>query len=95
MPAYIVFTREKTRNQVEYDEYKSSVRATLVGHSAKLLALGGNYEVLEGAATEGVFLMEFPSYDEAAAWYSSPAYRALSVHRWESSDHRCVIFEGV
>jgi len=62
MPAYIVFTREKTRNQVEYDEYKSSVRATLVGHSAKLLALGGNYEVLEGAATEGVFLMEFPSY---------------------------------
>lgn len=95
MPAYIVFTREKTRNQPDYDEYKSSVRSTLAGHSAKLLALGTRYEVLEGAATEGVFLMEFPSYDEARAWYDSPAYQALSEHRWKSSDHRCVIFEGI
>lgn len=95
MPAYILFSREKTRDQSEYEEYMKSVRATRTGHAATPLALGGRYEVLEGPGTEGVFLMEFPSYDEAAAWYNSPAYQEVSAHRWKGSDHRCIIFEGI
>lgn len=95
MAAYIVITRESVRDQHEYDKYKIMVRPTFAGHNAQPLALGGRHEVVEGAPTDGVFLMEFPSYEEAVAWYRSSAYQAISQHRFASSDHRFIIFEGI
>jgi uncharacterized protein (DUF1330 family) len=50
------------------------VGPSLEGHAIVPLVLGGRHELVEGAATEGLFLLEFPSYGEAVAWYQSPAY---------------------
>jgi uncharacterized protein (DUF1330 family) len=94
MAAYIVFTREKTRDPAELQTYMENVGPTLTGHPIKLLAVYGRQEVLEGAAVEGVVIVEFPTFAEAKAWYDSPAYRAVREHRFLGSDYRAVIVEG-
>ena len=95
MAAYIVFIRESTRNASELETYSQEVGATLAGHPITVLAAYGRYEVLEGPDVEGVVIMEFPSFDEAKAWYDSPAYRKVREHRFRGTDYRAVIVEGV
>ncbi len=95
MSAYIVFTREKTRDPAQLSQYMENVSPTLVGHPIKLLAVYGRQEVLEGAAVEGVVIVEFPTFEEAKAWYDSPGYREVRRHRFLGSDYRAVIVEGV
>jgi hypothetical protein len=57
MVAYIVFTRERTRNQAELDTYSQKVPASMSGHALTPRALYGRQEVLEGAAVEGVVIL--------------------------------------
>ncbi len=72
MSAYLIFTREKTLDAQELAAYSKEVPPTFAGHSAKLLAVYGKHEDLEGAATEGTVIVEFPSSAEAKAWYDAP-----------------------
>lgn len=95
MTAYIVVTREKTRDPELFEQYKAKVRSTLSAYGAVLLANQGRHDVLEGASTEGVVLLKFATYDDAIAWYYSEAYQSASVPRLQGSDHRYVIFEGL
>ena len=95
MVAYIVFTRERTRNQAELDTYSQKVPASMPGHALTPRAFYGRQEVLEGAAVEGVAILEFPTFDEAKAWYDSPAYREVREHRYKGADYRVVIVQGV
>jgi uncharacterized protein (DUF1330 family) len=95
MTAYIVFTREKTRDPVELEAYSNSVGGAMGGHKLTPRAVYGRHEVLEGAATEGVVILEFPTFDEAKAWYNSPGYTAARAHRFMGADYRVVIVEGM
>ncbi len=95
MVTYIVFTRERTRNQAELDTYLEKVSASMPGHAITPRALYGRQEVLEGAAVEGVAILQFPTFDEAKAWYDSPAYREVREHRYKGADYRAVIVQGV
>ena len=95
MPAYIVFTREKTRDQSEMDAYMQKVGATLEDHPVTTHALYVSQEVLEGPEVEGVVIISFPSFKEAKAWYDSPAYREVRRHRFLGADYRAVIVQGV
>jgi uncharacterized protein (DUF1330 family) len=94
MVAYIVFTRERTRDQAELDTYSQNVSASLTGHVVTTRAYYGRHEVLEGAAIEGVVILEFTTFDEAKAWYDSPAYREVREHRYKGADYRAVIVQG-
>lgn len=95
MTAYIVFTRESTKDPAELATYSQVAGGTLAGHPVTPRAFYGRQEVLEGAAVEGVAILEFPTFDEAKAWYDSPAYRAAREHRFKGADYRVVIVEGV
>ena len=95
MAAYIVFTRESTRDAAELETYSEKVGGTLAGHPVTVLAAYGRHEVIEGSEVEGVVILEFPSFEEAKAWYDSPAYRAVRQHRFRGADYRAVIVEGV
>ena len=95
MVAYILFTRERTRDQAELDTYSQKVSASLTGHAVTTRAFYGHQEVLEGAAVEGVVILEFPTFDEAKAWCDSPAYRNVREHRYKGADYRAVIVQGV
>jgi len=95
MTAYIVVTREKTRDASLFQEYKDNVRSTLAAHGAVLLANQGRHDVLEGPFAEGVTLLKFATYEDALAWYHGEAYKDVSVPRLQGSDHRYVLFQGI
>jgi uncharacterized protein (DUF1330 family) len=95
MSAYIVFTRESTKNAAELGTYSQKVGGTLSGHPVSVLAAYGRQEVIEGPEVEGVVILEFPSFEEAKAWYDSPAYREVREYRFRGADYRAVIVEGV
>jgi uncharacterized protein (DUF1330 family) len=94
MAAYVVFTRERTRNAAQMDQYKLRVPASFQQHPATIRAIHGRHEVLEGPAIEEIIILEFPTYDEAKAWYQSPEYQAACEHRFQGGDNRCILTEG-
>jgi uncharacterized protein (DUF1330 family) len=95
MKGYFVFTKEKTLDAAEMAIYQDAVAATFAGHDAKLLAAYGKHEVVEGELTEGMVIVEFPSFEAAKAWYDSPAYREVRTHRQNGAIYRGILVEGV
>jgi uncharacterized protein (DUF1330 family) len=95
MPAFLVFTREKTLDQSELKAYWAKIRATMEGHPIKILAAYGRHVTLEGPDVEGVVIAEFPSVEEARVWYDSPAYQEVAQHRFRGAVYRGLIVEGV
>lgn len=68
MAAYVVITRERTRNAAQMEQYKQLAPASFEQHPAIFRAIHGRHEVLEGPAVEEIIILEFPTYDEAKAW---------------------------
>jgi len=95
MTAYIVFTRERTRDQKALDTYSAGAGGTLAGHTVKALSVYGRHETLEGAPIEGSVIVEFPSIEAAKAWYNGPAYSEVRKHRFQGADYRVFITEGL
>jgi uncharacterized protein (DUF1330 family) len=40
-------------------------------------------------------MLEFPTVEEAQAWYNSPGYQAALPHRLKAADYRAYIVQGV
>ena len=95
MATYVVFIRERTRDKSALEAYTPKAQASMEGHPIKILAAYGRHEVLEGSSVEGVVIVEFPSFDEAKAWYDSPVYRDAREQRFKGADYRAVIVEGL
>jgi uncharacterized protein (DUF1330 family) len=51
--------------------------------------------VIEGAEVEGVAILEFPSFEEAKAWYENPIYRKAKKHRLKGGIYRAIIVDGI
>ena len=64
-------------------------------HAMTVLAAYGRQEVLEGPPVEGIVIVEFPSIEDAKAWYDSPAYREAREHRFRGARYRAIIVEGL
>lgn len=95
MPAYVVITREKTRDTAQLDQYKQLAPTTFKEHPVVVRAMRGRHKVMEGSAIEEVVILEFPSYEEAEAWYHSEAYQSAAHYRFLGGDHRFIVTEGV
>lgn len=94
MAAYIIFNRLETTNAADLQAYAPQVGPSLEGHNAVKRAGGGQVKVLEGAPSEAVVVLEFPSVAEAEAWYNSPAYQEASVQRLSGARWHVMIVEG-
>ncbi len=95
MAAYVIFIRESVRNTSEMEIYAKKAPAAMAGHAVTPLVVYGRHEVIEGPQVEGVVILQFPTFDEAKAWYDSPAYREAREHRFKGADYRAVIVQGV
>ena len=81
---------------VRYDEYKRLVPATLVPFGGRFVARGGEVAVLEGDwSAERLVIVEFPSMDQARAWWDSAEYARARALRQASSTGTLVVVEGV
>ncbi len=95
MSAYVVFTRERTIDPAQMDQYRQKAPAAREGREITPLAFYGRLEMLEGAPIEGAVVLQFPSMDAAREWYRSPAYQAALPHRLRGADYRVFLIEGV
>ncbi len=81
MAAYWL-ARAKINDPVEYKKYTDLVPNILKKYQGKILARGGNYQVLEGPKTfERYVIIEFPSMEQAIACFDSPEYVAAATFR--------------
>jgi len=94
MAAYIFFQRLNTIDAAELAQYKENLGSAVGGHAIKILAYGTKHENIEGQPTETAVLAEFPTMEEAKAWYYSDAYTAVRKHRLKGGEHMAVIVEG-
>nr|WP_180166559.1 DUF1330 domain-containing protein [Stenotrophomonas sp. SbOxS2]NYT99408.1 DUF1330 domain-containing protein [Stenotrophomonas sp. SbOxS2] len=96
MAAYTLFDIWQVTDQDAFGLYASEVMA-----AAKLF--GGVHLVASGApaALDGqciprfVVLIEFPSREKAAAWYSSDLYAPLKKLRHASAESFFIVFSGL
>ena len=100
MPAYMIFTREgPVFNQAELDAYSGANRANaglfMEQFKIKPLAVYGALETFEGNEPDGIVILEFPTADDARAWYNSPEYQAASDHRKKAAKYSAVLVEGL
>jgi uncharacterized protein (DUF1330 family) len=95
MAAYLIAEIEITDPQ-GYAEYTKVVPETLEKYGGKFLVRGGKAHPLEGDWPERRrVLIEFPSIEQARAWWSSPEYARPMEMRRASSNGRLVFLEGV
>ncbi|NGY04001.1 DUF1330 domain-containing protein [Solimonas terrae] len=96
MAVYMLFMREApVRDAAELAIYNEMNRAAPRDPKLKPLAVYGAVEALEGDAPDGVILLEFPTLEDARAWYDSPAYQAALPHRQKGADYRAMIIQGL
>ena len=95
MAAYIVFTKEREHDADAMAEYAGKARAAGAGHPIKPLAFYGAIETLEGPEAAGAVIVEFPTMEDARAWYNSPAYQEARAHRFQGADYRVFLTQGL
>lgn len=75
--------------------YIEKIDATLAPYGGRFLVHGGRLTGLEGEWDGDIVIVEFPSRDDAVAWYESPAYQEILPLRTEHSSSIAAIVEGV
>jgi uncharacterized protein (DUF1330 family) len=93
MPAYVLALRERTKDPREMQVYADKTRAIDYGRG-KALAVFAKHESLEGAPFERAIILEFPTVEEAKAWYFGAEYQAVIEHRHRGADYRFLIVES-
>lgn len=95
MPIYLI-ARITIKDRQGYGRYEAGFAAVFSQFAGKMLAVDEQPEVLEGEwpCTRTV-LIQFPSREEALAWYRSEAYQKLAQHRFDASEGDVVLIDGL
>jgi uncharacterized protein (DUF1330 family) len=95
VPAYVMANVEVT-DPVRYEDYKRMVPPTIAKYGGRFIVRGGRCEVLEGEwRPNRLVLLEFPSAEQARAWWHSPEYADARALRQATSSGTLLILEGV
>lgn len=95
MAAYIIVSI-KVQDPVRYEAYKSMVPPSLAAYGGKFIVRGGKLETLEGGwSPERFVILEFPSSEQAKAWWGSTEYAEAKALRQATSVSEMIVVEGV
>ena len=95
MPAYVIADVTVT-NPERYSEYTRLVPATLEPYGGRFIVRGGAVEGLEGDwRPQRLVVIEFPSVEQAKAWFDSADYGPVRELRRKFSDGKLLLVEGV
>jgi uncharacterized protein (DUF1330 family) len=93
--AYIVLNIEVI-DPVHYADYAKAAGATVEQYGGRYLARGGKADRLEGAVSpKRIVILEFPSYEQATAWWTSAEYAAPKGIRQSAAVSETLIVDGV
>jgi uncharacterized protein (DUF1330 family) len=95
MSSYAVAHMHKVTIGPEIVEYLERIDATLAPFGGRFLVHGGKVEVLEGAWSGNLIVIEFPDRARARAWYESAAYQKILSLRTDNSESDTFLVDGV
>ncbi len=94
MKAYVI-AQIDVQDPVRYADYVKLTPGTIEPFGGRFIARGGRAERLEGdIAVNRVVVLEFPSYEQARAWYDSDGYRVAMAIRRSASRGSLILVEG-
>ena len=95
MPAYLIADVTVTDPE-RYPDYVRLVPATLEPYSGRFIVRGGATEIAEGDwQPQRLVIIEFPTMEQAKAWYCSAEYGPARELRHRYSEGRLIFAEGV
>jgi uncharacterized protein (DUF1330 family) len=94
MSAYVI-VQVDVKDPARYEDYKKMVPPSIEKFGGRFLVRGGKTHTLEGGWAPKRFVMvEFPSVEQAKAWWASPEYAAARDLRWATADSQMIVAEG-
>ena len=94
MKAYIIVDVRIT-DAALYEDYKKLTPASLQPFGGRFIVRGGATTTLEGDWVPGrIVVLEFPSMEQAKAWWSSEGYAPAKAIRQASSETKMILAEG-
>lgn len=87
--------RVDIRDPEGYKEYVAASKLAFDRFGAKMLARGGNYDLVEGQGRARNVVIEFASLKQAQDCYNSPEYTHAKLIRQKYADGEIVLVEGV
>ncbi len=94
MPAYIVI-RVAVKNPEAYREYTLHSPRIVAQYGGRFLVRGGESVTLEGPPSgDRIVVLEFPSLEQAQAFYHSPEYTKARALREGGGDASFIAIDG-
>jgi uncharacterized protein (DUF1330 family) len=95
MSAYLIVEIE-VHEPIRYETYKQMADETIRAHGGRYLVRGGKAENLEGNwIPKRVVMVEFPSVEQAKAWWGSQDYAPAKAIRQATAHTQMILVEGV
>jgi len=97
MPKAYVIGRMRIHQREWMDEYFSKVPELIESHGGEFVVRGGNPRTLEGEEElpEAVFVLEFPTRDQALTFWQSAEFAPLIQLRQTGSQLEAMLVDGV
>ena len=94
MPAYLI-ARVEVTDWTRYREYTQATPEVVARYGGKFIIRGGEITVLEGEPeTRRLVVIEFPSLDQAKAFYHSPEYSQVKSLRAAAAVGQFLAIDG-
>ncbi|HEX3501451.1 MAG TPA: DUF1330 domain-containing protein [Stellaceae bacterium] len=94
MAAYII-SDLSARDPDSLQIYRARAAASIAQYGGRYLARGGAVETLEGSwRPEMIVVVEFPSIEQARAWYRSPEYATALAVRDKALTRDLILVDG-
>lgn len=95
MAAYVI-ANVTVKDPVRYEDYRKLVPESVRKYGGRFIVRGGTIEALEGDWRPArLVILEFPSAEQARAWWNSPEYSEARSIRQATSQGTLLILEGV
>ena len=95
MPAYII-ARVQVTDWDRYREYTKLTPGAIAQFGGRFIVRGGQTTTLEGPAETGrIVVIEFPTFDQAKAFYHSEEYSRVKKLREGAATGQFILVEGV
>ena len=95
MPAYVISDVEP-RDSDLIARYRALAQDSIARYGGRYIVRGGAVDAVEGGWTPRmIVVVEFPSMEQARAWYRSPEYAEALKVRKDALTRRLIFVEGV
>lgn len=75
--------------------YLQRIDGTLEPYQGRFIVHGGTPQVPEGPWSGALIVIEFPTFENATAWYASDTYQEILPLRLRNADGWAILVEGV